>query len=132
MGSITGHICQACDTTFSVESGGGFMFDLLHCEECGAAQSVSHEELGDIHLRFIKGLGVPYAVSRMEMDRRIQEEYPGEPITRDEYHAAAEATLPPCSCGGRFRYDAPPRCPTCRSTSEMWNVDATAMYVLYD
>ena len=27
---------------------------------------------------------------------------------------SAESVLPPCSCGGRFRADAGPRCPKCR------------------
>lgn len=132
MGSMSGHICTACGTRFSARWGGGFLFDLLHCDACGRAQSVAHQELGDIHLRFVKGLGRPYAVCRWEMDRRIQDEYPGEPLTRDEYHAAAEATLEPCPCGGRFRYDAPPRCPSCGSTSEAWVKDPEAGVMLYD
>jgi hypothetical protein len=32
-------------------------------------------------------------------------------LSRDEYHAAAEATLDPCACRGQFRHDAPARCP---------------------
>ncbi len=32
----------------------------------------------------------------------------GEPRSRDEYHAAVEATTEPCPCGGPFRYDAQP------------------------
>lgn len=132
MGTATGHICQACGTRFGVRDGGGFFFDLLHCDRCGRTQSVGHEELGDIHLRFVKGLPGPYTVGRTAMDRRIQREYPGEPLSRDEYHAAAEATFDPCPCGGHFRYGAPPRCPTCGSTSEMWEVDPAASMVHYD
>jgi len=132
MGSSTGLICKVCGTTFQLQQGGGFFFDLLHCDACGDAKSVSHRELGDIHLRFVKGLGYPYAIARAEMDRRIQAEYPGEPLNRDEYHTAAEATLVPCPCGGRFRYDAPARCPTCRSTAEMWDVDPTIPSYHYD
>lgn len=114
------------------KGGGGFFFDLLHCDTCGSTRSVGHEELGDIHLRFVKGLPGPYAVSRMAMDRRIQREYPGEPLTRDEYHAAAEATVDACGCGGRFRYDAPARCPGCRSTSDQWERDPKAPHIFYD
>jgi len=114
------------------KGGGGFFFDLLHCDTCGSTRSVGHEELGDIHLRFVKGLPGPYAVSRMAMDRRIQREYPGEPLTRDEYHAAAEATVDACGCGGRFRYDAPARCPGCRSTSDQWERDPKAPHMFYD
>jgi hypothetical protein len=132
MGTATGHICQACGTRFGVRDGGGFFFDLLHCDRCGRTQSVGHEELGDIHLRFVKGLPGPYTVGRTAMDRRIQREYPGEPLSRVEYHAAAEATFDPCPCGGHFRYGAPPRCPKCGSTSEMWGRDPAASLVHYD
>ena len=132
MGSACGYICRSCRTRFQVRSGGGFFFDLLHCDACGEAKSVGHQELGDIHLGFVKGLPGPYAVARSAMDRRIQHEYPGEPLTRDEYAAAAEATLEPCSCGGRFRYDAQARCPACRSTSELWDRDPKASSRLYD
>src|SRR4051812_44691109 len=112
MGSATGMICRVCTTAFQVNGDGGFYFDLLHCDAYGKTQSVRHQDLGEVHLRFVKGLRTPYAMARAEMDRRIQAEYPGEPLSRDEYHAAAEATLDPCPCGGRFRYGAPPRCPT--------------------
>ncbi|MDP2349696.1 MAG: hypothetical protein Q8M74_00890 [Chloroflexota bacterium] len=113
-------------------TGGGFFFDLLHCDACGMTKSVRHEELGDIHLGFVKGLSGPYAVARADMDRRIQAEYPGKPISRDEYHAAAEATLEPCACGGRFGYDAPGRCPGCRSTHDQWDQDPGGRSMHYD
>ena len=132
MGRSSGHICKVCTNRFQVRDGGGFFFDLLHCDACGRTHSVSHEDLGDIHLRYVKGLGRPYAIARAEMDRRIQAEYPGEPLSRDEYRAAAEATLDPCPCGGRFRYDAPARCPTCRSTGEMWVENPDGPTAFYD
>jgi hypothetical protein len=115
-----------------VSSGGGFFFDLLHCDTCGETKSVGHQELGDIHLGFVKGLPGPYAVSRSRLDQQIKETYEGEPLTRDEYHAAAEGTLDPCACGGRFRYDAPARCPGCRSTSDQWDEDPHGMRMHYD
>jgi hypothetical protein len=108
------------------------MFDLLHCDTCGRPRSVGHEDLGDIHLGFVKGLTRPYAVARAAMDRRIQAEYPGETLTRDEYHAAAERTLEACSCGGAFRYDASARCPGCRSTIEQWDADPAGGLVCID
>jgi hypothetical protein len=73
MGSTTGHIWLACGTRFSVRQGGGFYFDLLHCDACGKDTSVAHQDLGDIHLRYVKGLPGPYAVARAAMDRRILE-----------------------------------------------------------
>lgn len=112
--------------------GGGFFFDLLHCGTCGAERHVGHDEVGDIHLAFVKGLPGPYAVSRMELDWQIKRDYEGEPLTRDEYRAAAEATLEPCACGGRFSYEAEPRCPACRSTREQWEPDPQAGHLTYD
>jgi hypothetical protein len=108
------------------------MFDLLHCDACGADRSVGHDELGDIHLGFVKGLPGPYALSRRQLDQHIKVTYPGEPLSRDEYHAAAEATLETCACGGRFRYDAPARCPGCRSTEQGWVLDPRFPIVCYD
>jgi hypothetical protein len=132
MGSSTGYICKRCETHFGARSGGGFYFDELHCDQCGRTESIGHKELGDIHLRYVKGLKIPYAIARASMDRWIQANYPGEPLSQDEYQAAAEATLDPCVCGGRFKYDAPPRCPTCRSTSELWDRDPEFGGMLYD
>ncbi len=115
-----------------VRNGGGFFFDLLHCDACGESKGISHESLGDIHLRFIKGLLRPYAVARAAMNERIRQEFQGEPLDRVGYHEAAELTLEPCACGGHFRYDAPARCPKCRSTSENWVRDRAARGMHYD
>lgn len=132
MGEASSYVCRACGTKFIASRGGGFFYDLLHCDSCGAHKSVSHRDLGDVHLRYVKGLGMPYALVRADMDQRIQAEYSGEPLSEAEYHAAAEASLDPCTCGGRFRYDASPRCPTCRSTAEMWDVDESGPTVIFD
>jgi len=120
MGTQTGYECQGCGTRFEVEDGGGFFFDLLHCDRSGAAKSVAHRDMGDVHLAYIKGLKMPYAVAREEMDREIQRTYQGEPLGEAAYQAAVEQQLPPCACGGRFTYAAPPRCPHCGSTEEHW------------
>jgi hypothetical protein len=127
------HSCAArAARPFSERRGGGFYFDLLHCESCGKAQDVSHRDLGEIHLGFIKGLPGPYAVARAAMDAEIQARYRGPVLNREEYHAAVEGSLEACACGGRFRYDAPTRCPTCHSTSEQWDRDPSRGKVLYD
>jgi hypothetical protein len=34
--------------------------------------------------------------------------------------------------GGRFLYDASPRCPSCRSTAEMWDADESQPTVTFD
>lgn len=132
MGSAMSYRCLACGTDFRIFSGGGFFFDRLQCDACGSSRSVSHEEMGDIHLAFVKGLPGPYAVSRRNLDQHIKETFQGPALDRDAYHAAVEASLEPCICGGRFRYDAPARCPGCRSTQEQWDADDRMPVMLYD
>ena len=132
LGPISGYICRTCGTRVRAREGGGFFFDLLHCDECGRTNSVRHQDKGEIHLRFVKGLPSPYAVARATMDRHIQRMYRGEPLSREGYHTAVEDTLEACPCGGRFRYGAPARCPNCRSTKEHWDVDPMASRAFYD
>ena len=132
LGSSAGYRCRRCGTEFGARDGGGFWFDLLHCDACGRDRDVAHRDLGDIHLAFVKGLPGPYAVSRMAIDNQIKATFTGTPLDREAYHAAAEATLEPCECGGSFRYDAPARCPTCRSTAEEWEHDQRTSVMLYD
>ena len=91
MGSANSVICRACGKHFQVRSGGGFFFDLLHCDACGRDRSVRHQDLGAAHLGFVKGLKTPYAVARAPMDRDIQEKYPGPVLTRDEYHGGGRS-----------------------------------------
>jgi hypothetical protein len=132
VGATRSYSCRRCGTGFVASSGGGWFFDLLHCDRCGASRHVEHESLGEIHLRFVKGLATPYALARAAFDRQVQAEYPAEPLSRDEYHAAAEATLEPCDCGGAYSYKAPGRCPTCRSTPDDWDLASTGGMVIYD
>ena len=81
------------------------------------------------HAHPFKRLSAAEALRALYVDFEGQK---GEPLTEDEYHAAAEATLGPCGCGGRFRYDAPARCPECRSTPEQWDVDPKVGRSFYD
>jgi rubrerythrin len=130
MGSGTGYQCRTCGTRFEAEEGGGFFFDLLHCDGCGRADSVAHSEMGDVHLAYVKGLKTPYAIARAEMDREIQQTHQGQPIDEAAYHAAVERQVPVCACGGTFTYAARPRCPRCGSTEEQWA--PTGEHVFYD
>jgi hypothetical protein len=78
---------------------------------------VPFESLGELHLRYLKGLPGPYCIATSEFDERVQREYEGEPISEPDYHSAIESGVPACQCGGQFKFGAPPRCPECQSTS---------------
>ena len=114
MGSRDDARCLDCAESFMVDSGGGFFFHLLRCDQCGHTKSVGFDELGELHLRYLKGLGEPYAVISAEHDRYVGEHVDVEPIDEKEYRAGVAEAAGSCECAGRFTFDAPPRCPRCR------------------
>ena len=79
MGSSFDARCRACDETFTVSKGGGFTFQLQHCDTCGKERALP---------------------TFQKLEAVVDE-------------AGVEGK---CGCGGRFTFDAPPRCPKCRST----------------
>lgn len=108
--------CLACGEEFTVGHGGGFFFHLLRCDRCGETRSVSFEELGVIHIRYLKGLAGPYCVASMEHDQWVRENAQVEQLSEEEYYRSVEALAGTCPCGGKYTLSAPPRCPECRST----------------
>lgn len=125
MGIETSHVCRSCGTKFTVPTGGSRKADVLHCDVCGARTYVLHEDVRDLYLRYLKHPKPHLSVPRDEVS-------PGEYLWPAEYHAGVEERLGPCPCGGTFRYAAAPRCPTCRSTEEMWDVDETGWTIIHD
>lgn len=103
MGSEFEAVCKKCGHRFSVRSGGGFFFHLLHCDSCGRDKSVSFDEIGEAHLKYLKGLKGPYCVASSEHDRKVREAYPGEPISEAEYQEEVETIAGRCKCGGSYR-----------------------------
>ena len=116
MGHTTTTKCLNCGNKFFVDHGGGFTFHLLRCDKCGKAKSIGFDKLGDLHVRYVKGLPGPYCIASAQHDRAIQKNASVKPISEKEYHKGAEVKAGKCRCGGRYRFDAPPRCPKCRST----------------
>jgi Zn finger protein HypA/HybF involved in hydrogenase expression len=128
MGSQVNAKCRECGNTFTVMHGGGFFFHLVRCDQCGETQSIKFSDLGELHLRYLKGLPGPYAMVSREHDLYVKEHLPVEPISEDEYHKGIEALAGTCHCGGNYRLDAPPRCPKCHSTQ----IDEGEITMFYD
>lgn len=120
--------CRECGSTFTVDHGGGFIFHLVRCENCGKTKSIGFDELGELHQRHLKGLPGPYCVASAEHDKDIREHAQVEPISEDEYHRRIEAIAGTCRCGGSYCLDASARCPKCRST----RIDEGEITVMYD
>jgi hypothetical protein len=105
-----------CTKRFPVNDGGGFFFHLLHCDTCGKEKKIGFDQLGESHLRYIKGLGGPWCVASLEADQKVRDTFPGEPLDEKEYHTFVEEFAGTCSCGGTYTFDAKPRCPRCHSS----------------
>ena len=117
MGEIYLAKCKKCGHEFHESEGGGFFFHLLRCNLCGETKSIGFKEIGEPHLKYIKGLQMPYCLASAESDAKIQKEYPGEPISEKEYHLVVEKIAGKCNCGGKFKFKARPRCPKCKSVA---------------
>ena len=120
--------CLDCGCTFTAAHGGGFFFHLLRCDRCGQTTSIGFEELGELHVRYVKGLSGPYCLASSEHDREIQQHAPVDPISKDEYHRRIEARVGKCECHGQYTFDAPVRCPKCGST----RVEEGEPTIMYD
>jgi hypothetical protein len=120
--------CRKCACSFDVNSGGGFFFHLLRCDICGKEWSIRFDEIGDPHLRYVKGLPGPYCVASSKFDEHVNKNYPGEPMSEEEYHVAVEQIAGGCSCGGSYKFDAPPRCPSCRSAELDYEPETAVFY----
>ena len=130
MGGTYGAICKKCGKKFEYSQGGGMAFHLLRCDKCGKEKEIGFDEIGEPHKKYIKGLSVPYSGATSEWDEDIQKNYPGEPISEEEYYLEVEKMVGPCNCGGDFKFDAPPRCPKCKSTE--FEDDSSLGGVMYD
>lgn len=120
--------CRECGQSFHVDHGGGFVFHLVRCDKCGRTKQLPFDKLGELHIRYLKGLDVPYSMATEKTDAMARELPSGPPISKDEYNAGVEAAAGNCRCRGKYRMEAPPRCPKCRST----NIEEGMLTVMYD
>lgn len=121
--------CKECRHRFRVNLGGGFVFHVLRCTRCGKAKQVSFDELGEVHLQYLKGLEAPYCVATAGHDQAVKDTYTGPAISEATYARKVQRFAGSCRCGGRFTFRAKPRCPKCLSTRLE---DTREEFILYD
>jgi predicted Zn-ribbon and HTH transcriptional regulator len=110
MGRTFDATCRECGDVFRASEGGGRRFEAVRCTECGEGGAIGHEEIAEAHRRFVE---------RSDEAMGIQDDREADVAferARAEFFAVVNAAAGECSCGGRFRHDAPLRCPRCRST----------------
>jgi hypothetical protein len=60
MGHTNSAKCKSCGHDFEVDHGGGFFFHLLRCDNCSKTKSLDFDEIGEPHIQYLKGSGIPY------------------------------------------------------------------------
>lgn len=128
MGVLRKAKCRKCNKSFEVHDGGGFIFHMLRCDTCGKEKQVLFNKLGDLHFRYLMGLNMPYSMVTPPIDDFIRNTYPGKLLSENEYHRLVSEKVGKCRCGGNYTFDAPFRCPKCRSTE----IDDLGGIYLYD
>jgi Zn finger protein HypA/HybF involved in hydrogenase expression len=100
MGSRSNATCRKCRHRFTLDEWGGFHFHLLRCNKCGRTKAMD-------------------AARREETNPKVSFE---------QSQKAIEKKAGKCRCGGKFTFDAKPRCPKCRSTRYEVDEDSIMMY----
>jgi predicted Zn-ribbon and HTH transcriptional regulator len=68
-------------------------------------------------------------VASTDLDKEIKDICARAPFSAEEYHKAVEQTGGRCpNCGGSAKFDAPPRCPKCKSTELEYDATPFLMY----
>jgi Zn finger protein HypA/HybF involved in hydrogenase expression len=128
MGSRDEARCLDCGHRFELESGGGFMFHLLTCDTCGKNKGMDIDGLGELRLRYLKGMSEDWRRSSYDFSKNKPDLSKIEPIASEEYYKGVEGLAGTCKCGGKFTFDASPRCPKCRST----RINGGKNIIMYD
>jgi hypothetical protein len=103
------------------------LFHLLHCNHCGKEKRISLEEISTLHAQHKRDFG-PNKPNGDSSEKSDQIDQPN-PYDVPMNHKEIEKLLPHCTCGGKFTFDASPRCPKCGSTDFR---KISGMYTLYD
>jgi hypothetical protein len=113
--------CNKCKTHFTASKGGGRKFDLLHCDHCGAEHGINHDEIGNPYKRYCNSVEALFQFRRGRDENHIVKSIRNllsgvwYSVSTFQYNRAVEKKAGKCQCGGRFKFDAPPRCPGCLS-----------------
>ena len=78
--------CRKCGRKFTVRTGGGFVFELLHCDQCGKERSITFEEIGEPYFRYARGLEEAgcAVVHSKGYDEYVRKHRPVAPLSEEE------------------------------------------------
>ena len=114
MGYMTETKCNDCGEVFDESYGGGFNWDQLRCTNCGKTKDVHHFETPELWEKFIRTLDF---LRDIQIDNQSKELDYLFDLLIAERQRRVEEFAGKCDCGGKYTFDAPPRCPKCGSTN---------------
>jgi ssDNA-binding Zn-finger/Zn-ribbon topoisomerase 1 len=119
MGCVVKAECLDCGKNFEMYQGPSALAHLVRCDKCGKTKFIGFKDLGELRLRYLKGLSEPYSIWAIFKAKKH--------ISKEEYYRGVSAFAGRCECGGNYTLDAPQRCPKCHST-RIRRVTATMIY----
>ena len=90
---------------------------LLRCERCGGEKFIGDDEIEQAKSRELKKLFMPDRVASLDHNKGVKGDYQRELVSEEEYIREIERIAGTCKCGGKPKFDAPPRCPECTFAS---------------
>ena len=113
--------CDDCGERFMLYGGHARWSYRLRCEKCGEVHAVDKDDpiCGDRRTSLLKHEPMPTTISLDEIRKMLKSDglqlgqYSADDV---RWQHDVEAALPVCACGGRYSFDARPRCPQCSST----------------
>lgn len=118
--------CNDCNHRFDVNEGGGFSFEMLHCEACGKPKSMAFDQFKETRSSYLRSFA--NTGNMKVVDKNMRDDSDGKPIPEPEYQKAVELLAGSCSCGGRFTFAAQSRCPMCKSTNHTDTMEGSLCY----
>ena len=120
--------CNDCGAILSIGCVSGDDFSLLlRCERCGGEKFISDDEIRQIESKDPKRFSMPDRVASSDHNKGVKGDYQRELVSEEEYLREIERIAGTCKCGGKPKFDAPPRCPECTSKN-IEQVGRTSFY----
>lgn len=109
--------CNICGHEFRVSYGGSMSSELLRCNRCGKDKFILFREIPDLWVGRWRRFWDAQDGEVVWDDRLGEVKITMRAITEKVYRDRVQRFAGGCTCRGRFRFNAPPRCPKCWSRS---------------
>jgi hypothetical protein len=127
MGHYSKAQCHDCGEVYEEHIGGSFTSQGLKCDKCGKTMEIHCHDIPELSIQLL-GYEDYCAVARILPDKNSRDRKKLKRISLEEFNRGVEEFAGKCDCGGKYTFDAPPRCPKCCST----NIKEVGSKLFYD